>query len=170
MIGMSKMRKSVVKQQERSQAPKRPVAPRPTAAATEANARDNYLYSSAIRSFMLTVVFFILAILSAGSFWPFDALRGLKITPSNPDSATLGGPFGFAFDLVTGVLCLALFLFLTFAWGNALEIRGNVIEWKHLLLCIGVVGIIAVWGGLLGFGIFIFGAFAVLIFMWYAVR
>ncbi len=167
---MSKMRKSVVKQQERSQAPKRPVVPRPTAAATEANARDNYLYSSAIRSYLLTVLFFILAVLSAGSFWPFDALRGIKVDSNNPASATLGGTVGIAFDLVTGILCLALFLFITFAWGNALEIRGNVIEWKHLIVCLLLVGVIAVWGGLVGFGVFIFGAFAVLTFMWYAAR
>jgi len=167
---MSKMRKSVVKQQERSQAPKRPVAPRPTAAATESNARDTFLYSSAIRSYLMTVVFFILAVLSAGSFWPFDALRSVKLDPSNASSATLGDSVGIAFDLVTGLLCLALFVFLTFAWGNALEIRGNLIEWKHLLLCIIAVVIIAAWGGLVGFGVFIFGAFLVLTFMWYAAR
>ncbi len=163
---MSKMRKSVVKQQERSQAPKRPIAPRPTAAATEANARDNYLYSSARRSYVLSVLFFILAVLSAGSFWPFDALRNIKVD----SGATLGGTAGIAFDLVSGVLCLGLFLFLTFAWGNALEIRGNVMEWKHIILLLVMVVLIAAWGGLVAFGVFMFGAFAVLIFMWYAVR
>jgi hypothetical protein len=167
---MSKMRKSVVKQQERLPASKKPTAPRATAAATEANARDKYLYSSAIRSYVLTVVFFIIAVLSAGSFWPFDALRGIKLDPSSPTSATLGATAGIAFDLVTGVLCLGLFLFLTFAWGNALEIRGNVIEWKHIIMCIIMGVIIAVWGGLAGFGVFIFGAFAVLAYMWYAAR
>ncbi|NMC04126.1 MAG: hypothetical protein GYA24_02880 [Candidatus Lokiarchaeota archaeon] len=167
---MSKMRKSVVKQQERSQGPKKPQAPRPSAAATDASARDNFLYNSAIRSYVLAVVFFLAAVLSAGSFWPFDALRGIKIDASNPDSATLGATYGIAFDIITGVLCLALFLFLTLAWGNALEIRGSVIEWKHLLICIIVVVIIAAWGGLVGFGIFIFGAFLLLTYMWYAVR
>jgi hypothetical protein len=167
---MSKMRKSVVKQQERSQAPKKPTAPRPTTAATEANARDHFLYSSAIRSYLLTVVFFILSVLSAGSFWPFDALRNIKVDPNNPSSATLGSTAGIAFDLVTGLLCLALFLFLTLAWGNALEIRGNVIEWKHLILCIIVVVFIAAWGGLVGFGVLIFGAFATLTYIWYATR
>jgi hypothetical protein len=131
---MSKMRKSVVKQQERTQAPKRPAVPRPTAAATEANARDNYLYSSAKRAFVLSVGFFILSMLSAGSFWPFDALRNLNTS------------VGVAFDLLTGGLCLSFFVFLIFAWGNALEIRGNVIEWKHILVCIIVSVLIALWG------------------------
>nr|MDO8087736.1 hypothetical protein [Candidatus Sigynarchaeum springense] len=167
---MSKLRKSVVKQQERSQAPKRPAVPRPTAAAIEANARDNFLYSSAIRSYVLSVGFFILAVLSAGGFWPFDALRNIKIEPNTASSLTIGASYGLAFDLVTGVLCLALFVFLAFAWGNALEIRGNVIEWKHILFLIIVVIFIAAWGGIMSFGIFLLGSFAVLFFMWYAAR
>ncbi len=164
-MAMSKMRKSVVKQQERSQASKKPLASKPTAGATDANARDNFLFSSALRSYLLTIVFFVLSILSAGGFWPFDELRNVGIP-----SGTLGGSFGIVFDLVTGLLCLALFVFLVFAWGNALEVRGNVIEWKHLIVCILVVVVIAAWGGLVGIGVFIFGVFAVLIVMWYAVH
>lgn len=155
---MSKMRKSVVKQLERTQVPKRPAVPRPTAAATEANARDNYLYSSAKRALVLAVGLFILSILSAGSFWPFDALRNL-----NPAASV-------AFDLLTGGLCLSYFVFLVFAWGNVLEIRGDVIEWKQIIVCIIVCVLVALWGGLVAFGVFIFGAFGVLTIMWYAVR
>lgn len=164
---MSKMRKSVVKQQERSQGAKKPAAPRPTAAATEASARDHFLYDSAKRSYVLSVGFFILAVLSAGHFWPFDALRDLKV---DANSTALGASYGLAFDLVTGLLCLALFVFLMFAWGNALEIRGNVIEWKHILCLIIVVVIVALWGGLVSFAVFMLGTFGVLIFVWYAAR
>ncbi|MEX2683798.1 MAG: hypothetical protein Q6373_019655 [Candidatus Sigynarchaeota archaeon] len=160
----------MVKQQERSQAPKRPAVPRPTAAAIEASARDNYLYNSAMRSYLLSVGFFILAVLSAGSFWPFDALRNIKVDPGNVNSLTIGASYGFVFDLITGVLCLGLFVFLAFAWGNALEIRGNVIEWKHIIFLLVVVLFIAGWGGMVSFGIFMFGSFAVLLFMWYATR
>nr|MDO8115307.1 hypothetical protein [Candidatus Sigynarchaeota archaeon] len=152
---MSKLRKSVIKQKERSQVGQREAPPRATVRATDSVLRDNYLYSSAKKAYAFAVIFFTAAVWCAGNFWPFDKLRDLN---------------GTLVDLLSGVFSFLLFMFVVFAWGNTLEIQGNVIEWKHVLFCIIVVSLIAAWSGLLGFGLFIFAAFGLLTFMWYANR
>lgn len=157
---MSKLRKGVIKQRERkSPTAQKKGSVKQTQAAADAVIRDNFLLRSSIRSYLLAVLFFIVSFLSAGQFWPFNALRNVS-----------GDPTNMGFDVITGVLSLLFFLFLVFAWGNALEIRGNVIEWKHVILCIIIVTFVAIWGGAASFIIYIIGVFAMLSLLWYVNR
>jgi len=157
---MSKLRKGVIKQQERKlpSTQKKSIA-KQSQTASDAVARDNFLFRSSIRSFLLAVLFFIVSALSAGKFWPFNELRNYA-----------GNAASAAFDLVTGIMSFLFFMFLVFAWGNALEIRGNVIEWKHVLICILMVTFVAIWGGAVSFIVFIGGAFGLLTLLWYMNR
>jgi len=157
---MSKLRKGVIKQQERKYPTGQKKAPAKQAqASADAAIRDNFLYRSSVRSFLLAVLFFIISAFSAAKFWPFNALR-----TASGDVNNVG------FDLITGATSFLFFTFLLFAWGNALEIRGNLIEWKHVIVCILVVTFVAVWGGGASFIVFIAGAFTLLAGLWYMNR
>ncbi|HME55499.1 MAG TPA: hypothetical protein VKM55_25060 [Candidatus Lokiarchaeia archaeon] len=157
---MSKLRKGVIKQRDRKNpSAQKKVAAKQTHAAADAVLRDNFLYRSSIRSFSLAVLFFIFSIFSAGQFWPFNALRSAS-----------GSGIAVGYDLLTGVLSFLFFLFMVFAWGNALEIRGNLIEWKHVIVCIIVTIFIAAWGGAAAIIVFLVGAFGLLSLLWYVNR
>ena len=157
---MSKLRKSVIKQQERKITPSQKKALAAQAQATaDATIRDNFLYRSSIRSFAITILILFIAILSGVQLWPFDAAR-----------SAAGNAYGMAFDAITGLLSVLFFVFFMIAWGNALEIRGNVIEWKHVLFCLITVIFVAACGGGISLVLYFAGAFAFLTYLWYSTK
>jgi len=151
---MSKLRKGVKKQKKRSQ--QRAVPSKDIKAKLQAGSdykrRDIFLYKSALKSYAIAALLLILAIWTNGNFPPFDEL------PDIPH------------QLLNGAVSLVFFFFVLVSWGNALEIRGNVLEWKHIIFLLIAVSFIAAWGGLICFFMTLFGAFAMLTFLWYLNR
>jgi hypothetical protein len=158
---MSKLRKGVIKSKDRKSpaAQQKKTAAKQTQTVADAAIRDNFLFRSSVKSYLLAVVFFIMSVLSAGKFWPFGDWR-----KASGDAGNIG------FDIITGVLSFLFFMFFLFAWGNSLEIRGNVIEWKHVIVSILFTTFIAIWGGAASFILFIVGVFALLTLFWYMSR
>ncbi len=129
---------------ERSQAPTTMVA---------SDARDAAMYDSAKKSYILAAVFIIFTAWSSAKFTPFNFLY------TTNDAAG---------QIVSGGLAAAGLVFLLFAYGNALEIRGNVLEWKNIFICVMVMVLVSAWGGFLTFIILMVAVFLVLGYMWTA--
>nr|MDO8115967.1 hypothetical protein [Candidatus Sigynarchaeota archaeon] len=115
------------------------------------DARDATMYASAKKSYILATVFTIMTAWSSAKFAPFN-----YVYTSND----------VAGQLLSGGLAAAGLVFLLFAYGNALEIRGNVLEWKYIFLCIIIMVLVSAWGGFLTFIILIVAVFIVLGYMW----
>ena len=151
-----KLRKSVARQKrKRSRPKKKPSVSTQPPSMTESIIRDNYLYESSIKAFIISIVFLILSIWTSLYLLPFNLIYEFNSSIA---------------EIISGVTSLLFFVFLIIAWGNALEIRGDVIEWKQILICVILSGVMAGSGGFLAFAICIFGAFATLTLMWYLNR
>lgn len=152
---MAKLRKGVRKQKRRSQqkAVPRKGSKEKLKSDSEYKMRDQYLYSSALKSYAISAILLIFAIWMNGDFPPFNEIQNFN---------------GILDQVLNGIVSLALFFFLLLSWGNALEIRGNVLEWKHILFLLVATTFISVWGGIIGMFIALFGSFGILTFLWYA--
>jgi hypothetical protein len=148
---MSKIRKGVERQKDRSTTPATAKKQSPTLSSSIA--RDAYLYHSSKQAYFLSIIFMIVSIWACANIFPFNNIR------------TWNDPVA---ELICAVLCLGLFIFSLLAWGNALEIRGNVLEWKHVIVIMLATIFIGAWGGVISFMVLIFGCFALLTYFWYS--
>ncbi|MFX0099375.1 MAG: hypothetical protein ACFFCS_07310 [Candidatus Hodarchaeota archaeon] len=160
---MSKLRKGVQKQKKKSQQraiPRKDIKEK-LQASSEYKTRDLYLYKSALKSYGISVLLLILAIWLNGDFPPINYIK--------EDNNLLD-------QLLDGSFSLAFFFFTILSWGNALEIRGNVLEWKHIIFLLVIVVFISfpdignLNDDILGFFIALFGSFGILTALWYANR
>ena len=71
-------------------------------------------------------------------------------------------------QLLGGGLGVGIFVFTMLAWGNALEVRGNMIEWKHIMLVLVISLLIVTWSGILAFPITVGGSFGFIAYTCYA--
>lgn len=149
---MAKMRRSVEKQLARTppaKAPQQKALPTPS----ETTLRDTYLYRSAMKALVLAIACMVVAIWLASGASPFDALAEAN---------------SLAVQLIGGGLGVGIFTFTILAWGNALEIRGNLIEWKHIMIVLVMTLLVVTWSGILAFPITVAGSFGFIAYAWYA--
>jgi cation transport ATPase len=148
---MSKMRKGVDRKKDKSTTSATSKKQSPTLSSTIA--RDAYLYHSSKQAYILSIILLIVSIWTSANIFPFNKLRALNAP---------------VMELICAGICLLLFVFILLAWGNALEIRGEVLEWKHVLVALLATVFIGAWGGTISFMVLIFGCFAILTWFWYA--
>ena len=92
-----------------------------------------------------------------------------------PWTTWLFGPFDLLVEasailaqILGGGLGVGIFVFTMLAWGNALEVRGNMIEWKHIMLVLVMALLVVTWTGILAFPITVGGSFGFIAYIWYA--
>ncbi|MHA1791865.1 MAG: hypothetical protein ACTSVI_04415 [Promethearchaeota archaeon] len=150
---MAKLRKSVQRQKSRKKS--RASAQQKTRnlpiRREEFVSRDIECYKSSKKAYFFAFISLIIAIWMNGDYPPFNMLQEVN--------NILDG-------VLNGIAAIALFLFLVLAWGNALEIDGEALEWKHIIICLIMVTFISAWGGLISIFISILGAFSILTYLW----
>ncbi|MHA1371180.1 MAG: hypothetical protein ACTSWN_01965 [Promethearchaeota archaeon] len=125
--------------------------------------RDQYLFGSSWKAFLLATICLILAIWMCGDIPPFD-----KIQEYNPKNFDID--MNIVDQMLNTIPALLFFFFAMVGWGNALEIHGDVLEWKHAIIVLLITMFVAGWGGEWAFGMTLLGSFAILIAMWYTNR
>ncbi|MHA1680026.1 MAG: hypothetical protein ACTSUE_03395 [Promethearchaeota archaeon] len=149
---MSKLRKGVAKQKGKTGKPATRKKPKLTASRLEAIEKDKYLFKSALKSYLIAGVLLALLIWMSGGFPPFDKLHEINAIVD---------------ELVNGLVAVLFFLFIILSWGNAMEVKGNVLEWKQIIITLAITMIVCAWGGLVTFTVGILGCFSVLTGLWY---